>query len=1623
MCALLALAGCTKGAKGVDEFFGQQAGDIVQNPAYQLNFDPPTFDFGDVLITNVSPQTKTINVSNTTGVTLFVANVIGASSNPVWTITNETCSLLAAGLLNNGTCHFTLNFQPTASGRVNYNVNFKFGVSLGDVSKNSLFTAFGRGMTPANLSIATAPFYDFGSVVRTATATKQITIANNGDWPATTVVGSGPVAPFAFAGGGYPGTGGNCGATIPGNSSCTVGASFAPPATGLYASEIDLSYFDGDANQTAQRNIQGTGALPAVLAISDGPSYDFGAYPLGAGADKALTITNSGGVPASSINFSGLTPPFIFKGGSYPGTGGTCGATIAAGASCQVVVRFSPTALGAVTTSADMSYFDGLNAQTASRSLTGTGVAPAALTLSNAPALDFGTAIVGSTNELTLTVSNVGGFAASAIAPNALTAPFSYKGGAFPGVGGTCAASLASSASCTVVIRFAPTAAGSFSAQAQLSYNNGATTLTIARNLLGSAVASAALSLNQAPSFNFGSKPIGSSTDQTLTVANSGGTTATAIVGAGLTAPFSYKGGSYPGTGGTCGATIAASAVCTIVVNFAPSSTGAQTSTAQINYFDGLSSQIASRALNGAGVTPASLAVSDGPTYDFGSQPIGATILKSFTLTNSGGFPASSIAAAALAAPFGFAGSGFPGTGGTCGATLPAGASCTFVIAFQPSVSGASNATIALNYNDGNIAQSTSRAIAGAAVTPALIAVSDGPVFDFGPVASGASFDKSFTLTNSGQFLASAVSGAAFTGPFSFKGGVFPGTGGTCGSSLSPAAACTVVVTFAPAAVGTFSGALKINYANGVANVFASRSVQGIGTSPALLTVSDGPSYAFGSYPIGAAATKILTVTNSGGVTAQSISGGALGAPYSYVGGSFPGTGGTCGATLSAAGACTVAIQFSPAAAGLFNSTLIVSYSNTVQSRTAQRDLTGSGVQPATLAIAPTPTADFGVAAVGGAADLTLTMTNGGQFAASTVAGAALSAPFAYKGGSYPGTGGTCAGTLASATSCTIVATFSPTVTGSQTGTLTVNYFDGAALRSTARPLAGSGAAPASITIGDGPIFDFGTIASGATVDHAFTVANGGGVSATGMTGGGLSAPFRFKGGAFPGTGGTCASVLAAGASCTVVTTYAPTAAGSASGALNINYLDGAAAQTAARAIAGTAVAPALLAFSDAPLYDYGTIASGASSDHQFTISNSGAVSATGIAGTALSAPFAYKGGAFPGVGGTCGGAVVPGGSCTVTVTFHPTASGARSGIVGVAYNDGVSAQSASRSMQGAGASPGSLLISDGPTYDFGSAPIGGVAEKTFFVTNQGGVAASTIANSALSAPFTFKGGAFPGTGGTCAATLNPTATCSVVVQFAPTAAALTNATLGLSYNDGVTTQTSSRPIKGTGVQPATLAISDIPNYDYGTVATGGVAQKTFSITNSGSYVATSILSAALTPPFAYKAGAFPGVGGSCGASLNAGATCTVVVTYAPTATGAQTGTIVLSYFDGAAAQSSSRGVQGTGATPALLSVSDGPTYDFGVLAIGGSADKAFTVANSGGISALSLAGGGLSAPYRYKGGSYPGTGGTCGSSLAAGASCTVVATYAPSASGTQTSQIDVGYNTTASARKRRRAR
>lgn len=106
------------------------------------------------------------------------------------------------------------------------------------------------------------------------------------------------------------------------------------------------------------------------------------------------------------------------------------------------------------------------------------------------------------------------------------------------------------------------------------------------------------------------------------------------------------------------------------------------------------------------------------------------------------------------------------------------------------------------------------------------------------------------------------------------------------------------------------------------------------------------------------------------------------------------------------------------------------------------------------------------------------------------------------------------------------------------------------------------------------------------------------------------------------------------------------------------------------------------------------------------------------------------------------------------------------------------------------------LVISDAPTYDFGRLTLGEARTGTLTVRNLGGTEATGLEGRALSDPFSYEGGRFPGTGGDCGSTLGPEMSCAVAVTFRPLVLGTFEQTLVLTYDGG---PDATRPLQGTG--------------------------------------------------------------------------------------------------------------------------------------------------------------------------------------------------------------------------------
>jgi hypothetical protein len=154
----------------------------------------------------------------------------------------------------------------------------------------------------------------------------------------------------------------------------------------------------------------------------------------------------------------------------------------------------------------------------------------------------------------------------------------------------------------------------------------------------------------------------------------------------------------------------------------------------------------------------------------------------------------------------------------------------------------------------------------------------------------------------------------------------------------------------------------------------------------------------------------------------------------------------------------------------------------------------------------------------------------------------------------------------------------------------------------------------------------------------------------------------------------------------------------------------------------------------------------------------------------------------------TCASAVQPGGSCTISITFTPTASGTRTGSVTIKDNGGSSTQTIS--LTGVG-----TVVKLAPTsLSFGSVKVGTKsAAKAVTLTNKG-----TASLSITSITITGTNPSDFTKTGTCSSSLAAGASCTISVSFKPTATGARSASVSVADNGGGSPQTVK--LSGTGI-------------------------------------------------------------------------------------------------------------------------------------------------------------------------------------------------------------------------------
>ena len=480
-----------------------------------------------------------------------------------------------------------------------------------------------------------------------------------------------------------------------------------------------------------------------------------------------------------------------------------------------------------------------------------------------------------------------------------------------------------------------------------------------------------------------------------------------------------------------------------------------------------------------------------------------------------------------------------------------------------------------------------------------------------------------------------------------------------------------------------------------------------------------------------------------------------------------------------------------------------------------------------------------GVGTTSGGYGVTLLNNQAGTL---SISGIQITAPFSQTNN--------CASTLGPNQQCTFNVTFSPTARQYYTGALTIT--DSASNSPQAVSLTGNGVIPVTFSPAQ---LNFSNQAAG-TTSTARTVSVTNNLSTTlAISSIQASAPFAQT--------NNCGTTLGPGASCTLTVTFSPAAVQSYTGGITVTDSDPSSPQSVT--LSGSGVAPVtytpkLIPFPNQPINSTSTASAVTLTNNQAT-----AISITGIA---TSAPFAQT--------NNCGTSLGAGASCTVNVTFAPTAVKYYSSSLTITDNTATSPHVVSVTGNGYLPVKFSPLVISFPQQATGTTSSG--YSVTLTNAQPGPLNISSIQTAA---PFTQTNN--------CGTSLPGGQSCTVVVKFGPTNVQYYSG--NLTITDDATNSPQVIGLGGNGVVPvATLPKVGGLYFNHQIVDTPSTPQPVTLTNNLSTALVFSGMTSSAVFPFTSNCG-----DGHGGGTLAAGGSCTIQVSFNPQAVTSYTANLTIS--------------------------------------------------------------------------------------------------------------------------------
>ncbi|MCQ4079234.1 choice-of-anchor D domain-containing protein [Streptomyces sp. RB6PN25] len=423
---------------------------------------------------------------------------------------------------------------------------------------------------------------------------------------------------------------------------------------------------------------------------------------------------------------------------------------------------------------------------------------------------------------------------------------------------------------------------------------------------------------------------------------------------------------------------------------------------------------------------------------------------------------------------------------------------------------------------------------------------------------------------------------------------------------------------------------------------------------------------------------------------------------------------------------------------------------------------------------------------------------------------------------------------------------------------------------------------------------------------------------------------------------------------------------------------------------------------------DFGSVATGATSTAQTVTISNPTGSAASVSSIATTGDFAQT--------NTCGNSIAANGSCRVSVTFSPTATGNRTGTLTVTAG----AVTNTVNLSGTGTAPGPVLGTNPSSLSFGRTVVGASAAAQTVTLANSGTTTATVSNVAVTGDFSQTNNC---------SSVAVGASCAVTVTFKPTTAGTRTGTLTVTSNannspttvaltggavDSTTNIAAGQPASASSSNgqyiPANMTDADPSTYWES--ANGSFPQ--WAQVDLGQRYSIGKLVLKLPPSTAWGARTetlsvlgstdgtnFSTIVGSAGYNFDPNANNnTVTITFSATTT-RYVRVNITANTGWAAGQISDFEVfpSGSGSSSATLSVAPTSLSFAGQAVNTASAAQAVTVTNTA-TAAASVSSIATTGDFAQTN--------NCGSSISAGASCTVNVTFTPTATGTRTGSLTI---------------